>query len=205
MNSTIPHDRSHILSTRRFPGHRLPRPKPCAKSDLLDYEVSVRAPNEKEELIKILYPTTVVIAEQRPRLRWAAAKTAEAYRIEIADEGFHQVAKSEDLPATMLAWTPTSPLKRGVVYTWTIRAVKQNGEPSSVTSQGKFKVLSNDRNSTLNRLKSVSRSHLALGLFYAREGMMAQAESEFAILVKGNPDSAIAKRLLTEVRSWRKR
>ena len=92
-----------------------------------------------------------------------------------------------------------------MVYTWTIRAVNQNGELSSVTSQGKFKVLAEDGNRRLNRLKFTSQSHLALGLFYAREGMIAQAEREFGVLVKENPDSSVAKRLLSEVRSWRKR
>jgi len=109
------------------------------------------------------------------------------------------------LPANTLSWTPASVLKRGVVYSWTIRAVNQNGGVSSLTSQGKFKVLAEDGNRKLNRLKIASQSHLALGLFYAREGMIAQAEREFGVLVKENPDSALAKRLLSEVRSWRKR
>jgi len=173
--------------------------------DLATAQVAVRGPNGVEEPMKIVYPTNAVIAEAQPTLRWAASKTAAAYRIEITDEGFHQVAKSQDLPASTLTWTPTSPLKRGMVYTWTIRAVNQNGELSSVTSQGKFKVLAEDGNSRLNRLKFTSQSHLALGLFYAREGMIAQAEREFGVLVKENPDSSVAKRLLSEVRSWRKR
>ncbi len=179
--------------------------RPEVLDEVATPQVSVRGPNEDEEPIRIAYPTNAVIAEAQPKLRWAPAKTVAAYRIEIADEGFHQVAKSQDLPASTLTWTPTSPLKRGIVYTWTIRAVNQNGELSSVTSQGKFKVLPEDRNNKLNRLRITSQSHLALGLFYAHEGMTAQAEREFGILLKENPDSGIAKRLLSEVRSWRKR
>ena len=184
-------------------GEKLDRPD--VLDDVATAQVSVRGPNENVEPIKIFYPTNTVIAETQPKLRWAPAKTATAYRIEIADEGFHQVAKSQDLPASTLTWTPTSPLKRGMVYTWTIRAVNQNGELSSVTSQGKFKVLAKDGNRRLSRLKITPQSHLALGLFYAREGMIAQAEREFGVLVKENPDSSVAKRLLSEVRSWRKR
>jgi hypothetical protein len=184
-------------------GEKLDRPD--VLDDLATAQVAVRGPNGVEEPMKIVYPRNAVIAEAQPKLRWAASRTAAAYRIEIADEGFHQVAKSQDLPASTLTWTPTSPLKRGMVYTWTIRAVNQNGALSSVTSQGKFKVLAEDGNSRLNRLKFTSQSHLALGLFYAREGMIAQAEREFGVLVKENPDSSVAKRLLSEVRSWRKR
>ena len=194
---------SRIAVKSALEGEKLDRPD--VLDDLATAQVAVRGPNGAEEPMKIVYPRNAVIAEAQPTLRWAASKTAAAYRIEIADEGFHQVAKSQDLPASTLTWTPTSPLKRGMVYTWTIRAVNQNGELSSVTSQGKFKVLAEDGNRRLNRLKFTSQSHLALGLFYAREGMIAQAEREFGVLVKENPDSALAKRLLSEVRSWRKR
>jgi hypothetical protein len=194
---------SRVVVKSALEGAQLNRP------DVLDevatVPVSVRGPSESEEPIKIVYPASAVIAETRPKLRWAASKTATAYRIEMADEEFHQVAKSQDLPANTLTWTTTSALRRGMVYTWTIRAVNRNGELSSVTSQGKFKVLPEDRNNKLNRLRSASQSHLALGLFYAHEGMTAQAEREFGILLKENPDSGIAKRLLSEVRSWRKR
>jgi hypothetical protein len=194
---------SRVVVKSALEGAQLNRP------DVLDEvataPASVRGPSESEEPIKIVYPASAVIAETRPKLRWAASKTATAYRIEIADEGFHQVAKSQDLPTNTLTWTTTSSLRRGMVYTWTIRAVNRNGELSSVTSQGKFKVLPEDRNNKLNRLRRASQSHLALGLFYAHEGMTAQAEREFGILLKDNPDSDIAKRLLSEVRSWRKR
>ncbi len=194
---------SRVAVKSALEGGELNRPE--VLDEVATPQVSVRGPNEDEEPIKIAYPTNAVIAEAKPKFRWAASKTAAAYRIEIADEGFHQVAKSQDLPASTLTWTPTSPLKRGMVYTWTIRAVNQNGELSSVTSQGKFKVLAEDGNRRLNRLMITSQSHLALGLFYAREGMIAQAEREFGVLVKENPDSSVAKRLLSEVRSWRKR
>jgi hypothetical protein len=193
---------SRVVVKSALEGAQLNRP------DVLDEvataPASVRGASESEKPIKIVYPTSAVIAETRPKLRWAASKTATAYRIEIADEGFHQVAKSQDLPANTSTWTTTSSLRRGMVYTWTIRAVNRNGESSLVTSQGKFKVLPKDRNNKLNRLRSASQSHLALGLFYAHEGMTAQAEREFGILLKQNPDSGIPKRLLSEVRSWRK-
>jgi hypothetical protein len=184
-------------------GEKLDRP------DVLDEvataQVAVRGTNEGEEPIKIIYPTSAVIAETQPKLRWAGSKTAAGYRIEIADQGFHQVAKSPDIRANTLAWAPSLSLKRGAVYTWTIRAVNPNGDVSSVTSQGKFKILAADGNSELNGLKRRSQSHLALGLFYARVGMILEAEREFRFLIKENPESAVVKRLLAEVRSWRKR
>jgi hypothetical protein len=183
--------------------------EPLARPDVLDEvtptQVSERAPTGNEERIKIAHPINTVILNNQPTLRWSPSKTAESYRVEIADETFHQVAKSDDLPATAGNWKPPTQLKRGAIYIWTIRAVNKGGQPSALTSQAKFKVLGEDRIRRLNRLKTGSRSHLALGLFYAREGMINEAEREFGILVRQNPDSAVAKNLLREVRAWRKR
>src|SRR5580765_5532384 len=176
--------------------------RPSVLDDVTSTEVSVRGP-ESEERINISSPAKTVINNNKPTLRWKPSKTAEAYRVEISDETFHQVAKSGDLPATTQSWTPYTSLKRGGIYTWTIRAVNKGGEPSAVTSQAKFKILDNEKVRQLNRLKSGSQSHLALGIFYAREGMLTEAEREMGILVKDNPNSAVAKKLLREIKAWR--
>lgn len=181
--------------------------EPLARPDVLDEvasaQVSVRSSTGDEAPISITYPLSRVISESKPTLRWKPSKTAEGYRVEIADEKFHQVAKNDDLPSSSQSWKPLTALKRGGIYTWTIRAINKEG-PSSLTSQAKFKVLSEESIRELNRLKA-SRSHLALGMFYAREGMITEAEREFGILLKQNPNSTIAKKLLTDVRSWRRR
>jgi hypothetical protein len=183
-------------------GEDLPRPE--VLDELATADVAVRSPNEDEERIKIAYPVSTVIQADRPTFRWTATKIAEGYRIEIADESFRRVAQSENLSAASQSWTPPAALKRGQIYTWTIRAVKSGGELSSLTSQGKFKVLSEDGIRELNQLKS-RNSHLVLGLFYARQGMTAEAEREFRILMKENPDSPLTKKLLRSVRAWQKR
>jgi hypothetical protein len=182
-----------------------PLNRPDVLNEIASANISTRASSSNEEQIRITYPVHAVIQNNQPTIRWMAPKTAEAYRVEIADETFHQVARSEDLPATIQSWTPTSPLKRGAVYTWTIRAVNKGGEPSSVTSQAKFKVLSEDKVRELNQLKSGSRSHLALGLFYAGEGMIAEAKREFGILAESNPRSLLIKKLLNEISSWQRK
>lgn len=183
--------------------------EPLKRPDVLDEvasaDVSVRAPTGNEERVSITYPANRVIQENQPSLRWTPSTTAEAYRIEIADETFHQIAKSEDLPGTMQSWTPSRPLKRGGIYTWTIRVVNSGGEPSASTSQAKFKVLSEDKVGELNQLKTSSPSHLALGLFYAREGMIAEANREFQALVQENPRSPVAKKLRSEIQAWQRR
>jgi hypothetical protein len=182
--------------------------EPLSRPDVLDElttaEVSVRAPTGNEERIRIAYPANSVILEDQPRLRWKPSKTAQSYRVEIADETFHQIAKSEGLPPTSRNWMPPTQLKRGAMYSWTIRAVNKAGEPSALISQAKFKVLGQDKVRKLNRLKAGSRSHLALGLFYAREGILAQAKREFLALVRRNRHSPIAKKLLNDIQTWQR-
>ena len=179
--------------------------RPSVLDQVASAEVSERGPSGTEERIRIIYPVRTVVGDTKPTLRWTPLKTAEAYRIEIADETFHQVAKSEDLPATTGTWATTTPLKRGGIYTWTIRAVNKEGDASAIVSQGKFKVLSQDKVPELNQLKTNTQSHFALGVFYAREGMVGDAEHEFRILLKANPNSPVLKKLIRDVGSWQER
>jgi hypothetical protein len=66
----------------------------------------------------------------------------------------------------------------------------------------KFKILSVSSAQEFEQLGK-ARSHLALGVFYAREGMVAEAEHEFQILVRDNPRVPILKKLLRQVQSWK--
>lgn len=174
--------------------------KPAVLDQLDVPEVSVRAPSENDERVRLVYPTNQVIEEDRPRFEWVYSRRATAYRVEIGDEGFHQVAKSEDLPPTTSTWTAPTSLKRGVVYTWVIRAL--DGEGKSSTSQAKFMLLSDEKMTELTGLRGITQFHLTLGVFYAREGMVTEAEREFQALANENPRSATARRLLRQLRSW---
>jgi len=60
--------------------------------------------------------------------------------------------------------------------------------------EAKFKVLEEEKARELTHLKRAS-SHLALGVFYAREGMAAEDEKDFQILVDSNPQSSIPQML----------
>jgi lipopolysaccharide biosynthesis regulator YciM len=75
--------------------------------------------------------------------------------------------------------------------------------PSASAPETKFAVLSAADLQELTRLKK-SKSHLALGVFYARAGLLNEAEREFQNLVKLNPQSELPRKLLRSVRSTRK-
>ncbi len=75
--------------------------------------------------------------------------------------------------------------------------------PGVEAPEMKFKVLDEKGVGELNRLNKSSKSHLALGVFYARVGMVTEAEREFQTVVKENPRSTVALKLLRSVQSWR--
>ncbi len=118
----------------------------------------------------------------------------------------HEVARSPELPATTNEWKTSLPLKRGVVYTWIVTALVDGEEvtaPAASESEMRFKVLEAKTLIELNRLEGRASSHLARGVWYARTGMLGEAEREFQLLVNDNPRSPLARKLPDTVRSWR--
>jgi Flp pilus assembly protein TadD len=71
--------------------------------------------------------------------------------------------------------------------------------PGPAESEMKFQVLSARSLEQLNTLKK-TRSHLALGVFYANAGLTAEAQQDFRELVRLNPNSRVARNLLQTTR-----
>ncbi len=160
---------------------------------------------QKAQPFKLLSPTRAVIISDRPSLRWEKAPGATSYRVYVNDQTGREVAKSDELSLERTNWMSPRPLKRGEIYTWTVVALVDGNEtvsPGPAAPEMKFQVLSARDLQHLNQLKKTG-SHLALGLFYARAGMISEAEREFQVLVKDNPRSPLAKKFLKEAQSWR--
>ncbi len=80
---------------------------------------------------------------------------------------------------------------------------KEIVSPSASAPEVKFAILSSNDWNELNQLKK-SNSHLALGVFYARVGLVTEAEREFQKLIQLNPQSELSRKLLQSVRNLRK-
>jgi hypothetical protein len=111
--------------------------------------------------------------------------------------------KSDILPLTRTSWTSSAPLVRGQDYSFVVR-IFIHGDRESITAPKSFRVLSEDKRLELIRLKETSDSHLALGVFYAQEGMLRAAIDQFEQLRRENPSSDLARKLLRTVQSWNK-
>lgn len=176
---------------------------PEIESELAGGPISLRGPG-KGPTFKLLSPARVVIISDQPAFEWETLAGATSYRVSIGDLKGHEVAKSEDLAPNHKAWTPPLPLKRGEIYSWAVEATvggKKIFSPGTSAPEMKFKILSGSSAQELEELKK-ARSHLALGVFYARKGIFVDAEREFQILINDNPRSVVLKKLLKQIQSW---
>jgi hypothetical protein len=156
-------------------------------------------------MFKLISPARTVVISDRPTFRWEYLAGATEYRVFVTDSNGHKMVESGELPPTHTEWTPTVSLKRGEIYTWAVIAIVDSQEivsPGPAAPEIKFQVLPAIHLRELKQLNR-SRSHLALGFFYARVGLMAQAEYEFRQLVGLNPKSKATKNLLLSVQGQR--
>jgi len=154
---------------------------------------------------RLLYPIRRVVTEDRPVLRWQSLPGVLSYRVYVLDADGNQVGQSEELPPTQRLWK-TPRLRRGQTFSWVVTAMvngKKVVSPSASAPEIKFAVLSTADFQELTRLKK-SNSHLALGVFYARAGLLNEAEREFESLSKLNPESELPRKLLQSMRSMKK-
>jgi hypothetical protein len=166
----------------------------------------LRGDDNGGKAFRLLYPLRRVVTEDRPTFRWESLSGATNYRVYVLDVNSDQVAQSEELPPTQTQWKAPTPLRRGQIFSWAVTALVDGKEivsPSASAPEVKFAILSSNDLNELNQLKK-SDSHLALGVFYARVGLVTEAEREFQKLIQLNPQSELPRKLLQSVRKLRK-
>ena len=153
-----------------------------------------------------LGPTDVVLETDRPTFRWRALDGANDYTVTIFDASLRQVAASG--PVTGTEWTTPNSLARGVTYSWQISALKDGKRvvsPKPPLPEARFRILDQHAVVALAKLKeSAGSSHLAMGVFYWKHGLIEESEREFQALAKANPNSDAVKELLASIRSLRR-
>ncbi len=178
---------------------------PATRTELAGGPLVLRGP-ANGPTFKLLSPARAVIISDRPSFEWEKLAGATSYRVSVGDLKGHELAKSEELPADQTRWTPPTSLKRGEIYVWEVEATidaKRIVSPGTSAPQMRFKILSATSAHDLEQLKK-ARSHLALGVFYAHEGMVGEAEHEFQILIRDNPHTPVLIKLLKKIQSWQR-
>lgn len=154
-----------------------------------------------------LTPVGTVIESDRPTFRWRRLEDERVYSVTIYDSQLRNVENSGPLEGT--EWTVSTALRRGVTYTWQIRAVKDGTtiiSPKPPAPDARFRVLDHATLTNLGNMKRLhGKSHLAMGVFYWKHGLVEEAEREFEALVSANRQSRVAAQLLASIRSLRPR
>ncbi|MBC7912063.1 MAG: zf-HC2 domain-containing protein [Pyrinomonadaceae bacterium] len=151
----------------------------------------------------LVSPIGKVVRESQPTLSWQPLAGAKSYTVAIVDAKFRVVAQSHALTAT--SWTPDQALPRGANYSWQVTALQEDGtkvvSPVAPAPQAKFRVMEQTAFDEVTRMETSGvRSHLARGVVYAEAGLLDEARAEFAALVRDNPRSQLARRLLSSVK-----
>ena len=77
--------------------------------------------------------------------------------------------------------------------------------PRPPAPQARFRIIDKTKANELARAKrAYPSSHLTLGLLYADAGLLKEAEQEFRLLLRSNPNSPLARNLLRQVQSLRR-
>lgn len=146
----------------------------------------------------VIEPHGVVTLADRPTFRWSRMDGAAGYVVEVYDEWFNLAAASPRV--TGASWATTKPLERGKIYYWQVKAFKDGAEFKA--PQAKFRVLARSGVAELEQARRANgSSHLTLGLLYLKAGLLNEAEQEFRLLLKANPNSPLVQRLLTQSRT----
>jgi hypothetical protein len=181
---------------------RLERPQ--AVADLAGAEPALRGAASTAPFT-LLAPVATAVTGGRPTFQWTPLPAARSVEVKVFDSDLHPVAASGPLGGT--EWTPELPLPAGAVYAWQVVAHLGDEDviaPGPQSPPALFRVLAADQAQAVARAaREAEGSPLALGVLYARSGLVDDAERELARVVAANPGSATARDLLASVRAWR--
>ena len=167
---------------------------------------SLMSSDKQGNPFSVLEPVGRVLLSDRPTFRWSRLDGATGYIVEVYDEKFNLVVTSPQLTAH--SWSAPQPLKRGGVYGWQVKAIKEGQEftsPRPPAPQAKFRTLDQAKvNELAQARRAYASSHLTLGLLCAQAGLLEEAEQEFRALQNANPNSEIVRRLLANVQALRR-
>jgi len=161
--------------------------------------------DNKPREFAVVEPVGNVVLSNQPAFRWSALEGATGYVVEVYDDQFKLIASSPEL--TNRSWTVPQSLARGKVYSWQVKAIKDGQEvtsPRPPAPQAKFRVLDQAKANEIAKAKrDFASSHLTLGLLYADAGLLREAEQEFRLLRRANPNSDVARNLLRQIQNLR--
>jgi hypothetical protein len=128
---------------------------------------------------------------------------ATSYTVSVFDADLHLIETSKPLNETQ--WMMPDHLQSGIVYTWTVTALKDEQEivAPAPPARAEFKIIGKAELSKLNHSLGRTTSHAARGVLYAEAGLLDEAEKEFQHHLVQRPGDDRVKGFLRIVKSWR--
>jgi hypothetical protein len=155
----------------------------------------------------LLSPVGEVINDPQPLFQWQPLAGAQSYTVDILGPDSNSVQSSPSLRETQ--WKPQQPLRRGYVYQWQVTALMKNGaqvlSPKPPAPEAKFRVLEASQAEQIEQFQlSHPRSHLVLGILYARVGMLTAAANELRQVAQNDANYGSAQGLLKSIEKEQK-
>jgi hypothetical protein len=137
------------------------------------------------------------VLSDRPEFTWRPDPGAAAYQVVVTGQDFNPLARSGRIATT--EWQPETPLPRGVILLWQVRA--WHGEemvsaPAPPAPPARFEIVSAAVAQQIDRVRgSPHPSHLMVAILCAQEGLTDEAAKEMRVLKQQNPDSSLVRSL----------
>ena len=152
-------------------------------NELIRKEGTLLAGSVTDRSYSVIAPAGTVVLSDRPWLKWQPVPGATHYTVSIFDADFNKVATSPAVHSP--EWQIAKPLARGKTYTWQITAAMK-GEairfPRPPAPEAVFRVLDAAKADELEKTKQLrGDSHLLMGILYAKEGLLDDAEAELKL------------------------
>jgi hypothetical protein len=173
-----------------------------AAGALLGKPSALMGPAPDAGTLSVKSPVGVFVEEDRPLFTWNPVSGASSYTVVISRSKSSKLVTSGPVEGSQ--WRATTPLARGAVYSWEVRATLAGGRevsaPAPPAPMARFKVISESEERSLEEARRLTpRSHLLLGVLYAQAGLARPARSELRAVVDENPGSSVARKLLTSL------
>ncbi len=146
---------------------------------------------------KPLSPQGKMLLTNRPTLTWSKVDLAESYHLVVTTTDgavmFEQETRETSMPVDR-------PLPRGRAYLWQVWVRFSEGDDWAKSKAVPFGVVSDEAFTLIEQAKAdAPGSHLALGAACEAAGLYDEAAAHYTALVKSNPRSALARKMLAGV------
>jgi hypothetical protein len=156
-----------------------------------------------KESFDLLGPKAEIIESDRPTLRWTSYDGATGYIVNL--QGADGRLILENVPSKVNSLQVKTPLKRGGKYVWQSFAIVNGQEVESRQPEARFYVLEQNIKEEIAQARKIYAGRpLILGTLYSKAGLLKEAEEEFKILIRQNPKSNQALKLLVDIRTARR-